>query len=97
LTIDGRAAGIALPAGGDGVLEVDRVAASILRYMRAPALHDAHRDRARRLFEARFLVDRAATTSVEAYFHARDFLVFPGEPRPVAAPDRMLKVSRESA
>ncbi|WP_337175535.1 glycosyltransferase [Paludisphaera sp.] len=98
LTIDDRAAGIAAPAGADGLMEADRVAASILRYMRDEALLEAHRDRAAALFEARFHVDRAAESCVEAYFHARDFLVFASEGRPTSAPqDRTLKVSRESA
>jgi glycosyltransferase involved in cell wall biosynthesis len=97
LTIDGRTAGIAAEANGDGVLEVDRIAASILRYLRDPALHDAHRDLAGSLFEARFHVDSSAATCVEAYLHARDFLVFPGEARPAASPGRPRKVSRESA
>lgn len=97
LTIDGRTAGIVAGAGEAGVLEVDRISASILRYLRDPALHDSHRDCAEALFDACFHPDRAAATCVEAYLHARDFLVFPGEVRPALAPERARKVSRESA
>ena len=97
LTVGGRTAGIAAPAGTEGVLDVDRLAEALLRYMRDPTLHEAHRERARALFDARFHVDRAAAACAEAYAHAHDFLAFPASPRPGAARDRALKVARESA
>ncbi|MDG3003073.1 glycosyltransferase [Paludisphaera mucosa] len=98
LTLDRRTAGLAAPSNEHGSLEVDRMVTAMLRYLRHPDLYAAHRARARSLFEARFHIDQTAAVCTEAYFHARDFLVFPRETRPtLALPERSMKASRESA
>ena len=98
LTMDRRTAGVAAPPNDRGGLDVDRMVAAMLRYLRHPDLYAAHRDRARVLFDARFHVDQSASVCTEAYLHARDFIVFPRETRPAATvPERSISVSRESA
>ncbi|AMV39364.1 glycosyltransferase [Planctomyces sp. SH-PL62] len=98
LTLDRRTAGIVAKSNDQGGLDVDRMVTAMLRYLRHPDLYAAHRSRARSLFEVRFHIDQTAAVCVEAYFHARDFLVFPRETRPtIAIPERPRKASRESA
>lgn len=97
LTHDNRTAGIAVETSEDGLIDVDRISASLLRYLGDANLYESHRERARALFDARFHADRIATTCIEAYFHARDFLVFPSEARSSMAPKLSRDASRESA
>ncbi|WP_165245813.1 glycosyltransferase [Paludisphaera soli] len=98
LTLDGCTAGIAPKANEHTGLDVHRMVAAMLRYLRQADLHADHVCRARQLFEARFDVRHAAHVCVEAYFHARDFLVFPREGLPTtSAPERTSCASRESA
>ena len=95
-----RQAGLEVPSDGRPTLAADRAATAILRYLREPNLHGAHRDGAGELFDARFRVDHAAAICAAAYHHTRDFLVFAPEPRVSSSPDVRPTpgiVSRESA
>lgn len=97
LSVRGLAAGVAREPNDKGVLDVDRIASAVLRYLRDPLLQADHAHRARALFDARFRVERTAAACVEAYLHARDFLVFRGEARRPGPTNPSALESRESA
>ncbi|APW60259.1 glycosyltransferase [Paludisphaera borealis] len=99
LAHDRRRAGIFLPPNDRSVLDVDRMVSALLRYLKQPELHGEHSDDARRIFDERFHIDRTSAVCTESYFHARDFLIFPREPRVILSiQDRSQGfVSRESA
>lgn len=77
--------GITAPANHRSLLDADRIASALLRYLGRPGVHASHCDDARRIFDERFHVDQTAALCSEAYLHARDFLVFPREPREAAS------------
>jgi len=76
LASDDSRSDLAIETDGRSALSTDQLAAAILRYIKRPDLHSAHRDRAGRLFDARFRVEQTSAVCEEAYLHARDFLVF---------------------
>lgn len=97
-TLDGRTAGVAPMLDGREILDVDRMAAAIVRYLRDADLYEDHCDLAAAVFNARFRVERVAAVCAEAYLHARDFVVFRRDDRPtLTLSDRSREASRESA
>ena len=75
---EGREAGMLLPLTGRSSVDLDRLVAAMLAYLKLPEMYAAHRRYARQIFDKRFAADRIAATCVEAYLEACNVLAFPG-------------------